>query len=84
MRTALYAKFPDHQGKYREFHRFRAPECDFADEKGLRSLVVFSKFPTKQIREFQNVIRELFCGIREFLPDNREGQSDPVSTENSI
>jgi hypothetical protein len=27
MRTALRVKFPDHQGKYREFSRFRPPEA---------------------------------------------------------
>jgi hypothetical protein len=72
MRTALHVKFPDHQGKYREFSRFQGPETYFAAGKVPPSLRFLSKFPTQQIREFQNVIRELFCGIREFTGDNRD------------
>jgi hypothetical protein len=75
MRTALRFKFPDHQGKYRKFSRFQGPETDLAAEKGSRSLWFLSKFPTQQIREFQNVIRELFCGIREFPGDNSDNRA---------
>jgi hypothetical protein len=39
------------------------------------SLWFLSKFPTQQIREFQNVIRELFCWIREFPGDNRDNRT---------
>jgi hypothetical protein len=60
MRTALRVKFPDHQGKYREFSRFQGPETHLAGEKTSHSLQLFSKFPTQLIREFQSVIRELF------------------------
>jgi hypothetical protein len=75
MRTALRVKFPDHQGKYREFSRFQGPETDLAAEKASCSLWFLSKFPTQQIREFQDVIRELFCGIREFTGDNRDNRT---------
>ena len=75
MRTALGVKFPDHQGKYREFSRLRGRETDLAAEKASHLLWFLSKFPTQQIREFQNVIRELFCGIREFTGDNRDNHT---------
>ena len=58
-----------------EFSRFQGPEADLAAEKASRSLGFLSKFPTQQIREFQNVIRELFCGIREFTGDNRDNHT---------
>jgi hypothetical protein len=67
MRTALRVKFPDHQGRYREFSRFQGPENYFAAGKASRSLWFLSKFPTQQIREFQNVIRELFAGSGNLL-----------------
>ena len=43
-RTLLCGKFPDKQGKYREFSRFQGPETYFALEKP-RLLSVFVKIP---------------------------------------
>src|SRR5271166_2479267 len=78
MRIALRVKFPDHQGKYREFSRFQAPRPTWQPKKAARSLWFLSKFPNTTDQEFQNVIRELFCGIREFPGDNRVSTVDPV------
>ncbi len=52
MRNALRFKFPDHQGKYREFSRFRPSRSLFEAEKALSSLAFFFEFPTRRIREF--------------------------------
>jgi hypothetical protein len=40
MRTALHVKFTDHQGKYREFPRFRAPRAAWEP----RSLYILAGF----------------------------------------
>ena len=52
MRTSLRIKFPDHQGKYREFLQFRSSWGRLAAEKSLSSLGFLSKFPTQRNREF--------------------------------
>jgi hypothetical protein len=45
MRTALHLKFPDQQGKYREFSRFQGPKTDLAAGKSLMFSLVFVKIP---------------------------------------
>ncbi len=65
-------KFPDHQGKYREFSRFRLPWRRVACEKALSSLGISSEFPTQPNREFFWWNREFFRRNREFDPQNRE------------
>ena len=52
MRTVLRVKFPDHQGKYREFSRFRRLATKIKLKKALASLEFLSKFPTQRIGEF--------------------------------
>ena len=51
MRNDLRVKFPDDQGKYREFSRFRASLTRFAPEKASSSFGFLSKFPTQPNRE---------------------------------
>src|SRR5216684_4027101 len=51
MRTSLHVKFPDHQGKYREFRRFRPSRGRVVAEKALSSLGFSSEFPTQRNRE---------------------------------
>src|ERR1039458_4142285 len=72
MRTALSVKFPDHQGKYREFSRFRLSSSRFADEKASPSFRFLAKFPTQQNRELFSSNREFNRRIREFSSENRE------------
>ena len=74
-RTALYVKFPDHQGKYREFER-SDPHFDRPrDEKRRRCLGFLAKFPTQRNREFLRGNRELFLRIREFSGPTRESSN---------
>ena len=72
MRTALRVKLPDHQGKYREFSRFRLPWGRVAAEKASSSVGFSSKFPTQPNRELFWRNREFFRRNREFDPQNRE------------
>jgi hypothetical protein len=72
MRTALRIKFPDHQGKYREFSRFRTPWGRVAAEKASSSVGFSLKFPTQPNRELFWRNREFFRRNREFDPQNRE------------
>ena len=65
MRSALRVKFPDHQGKYREFSSFGASRSHLTAEKALSSLGFLTKFPTQRNRE-------LFWRNREFSRRNRE------------
>jgi hypothetical protein len=73
MRTALRGKFPDHQGKYREFHRLRAVLAFHPVEKTARTLGFFLEFPGDRNREFRLPIRE------EKFPDPL-----PISEPNSL
>ena len=66
------SKFPDQQGKYREFLRFWAPEGGLRPEYTLSSLGFLSKFPTQRNREFFNANRELFYLNRVFPSNNGE------------
>src|SRR5277367_2066930 len=72
MRTALRVKFPDHQGKYREFPGFQPSWCRLGAEKATYSLRFFIEFPTQLNREFFKLKRELFRRNREFALNNRE------------
>jgi hypothetical protein len=72
MRTGLCVKFPDHQGRYREFSRFCPSWSPPAPEKALSSLGFLSKFPTQRNREFFLANRELNLPIREFPGRSRE------------
>jgi hypothetical protein len=67
MRTALRVKFPDHQGKYREFSRFRRSETYLAAEKASRSLQFLSKFPTQRSGNFKMLSGNYFAGSGNFL-----------------
>jgi len=60
------SKFPDQQGKYREFRRFRPVSNQMRAEKSFVSLMNLSKFPTQQNREFLLPNREFILTIREF------------------
>jgi len=51
-RTALRVKFPDLQGKYREFLRFWSSAGRLRGENTLSALWFFSEFPTQRNREF--------------------------------
>jgi hypothetical protein len=51
-RTALRVKFPDLQGKYREFLRFWSSAGRLCGENTLSALWFFSEFPTQRNREF--------------------------------
>ena len=50
MQTALYVKFPDHQGKYREFSRFQPPCGRFETKISLvfSRVLVEIPYPTEQ------------------------------------
>src|ERR1039458_8393515 len=72
MRTALRIKFPDHQGKYREFSRFRPPWGRVAAEKASSSVGFSLKFPTQPNRELFWRNREFFRRNREFSGRSRE------------
>src|SRR5208337_1063576 len=72
MRNALCVKFPDHQGKYREFSRFRPSQGRLAAEKALSSLGFLTKFPTQPNRELFWRNREFFRCNREFSRRSRE------------
>ncbi len=84
MRTALQAKFPDHQGKYRELSLFRASRGQLAAEKSLSFLGFLSEFPTQRIREFSNLIREFCWRIREFSGRSREIHLAGDAARNSL
>jgi len=64
--------FPDHQGKYREFSRFRVSQTRFAPEKASSSFGFLSKFPTQPNRELFSSNREFNRRIRVFSSENRE------------
>jgi hypothetical protein len=72
MRTGLCVKFPDHQGRYREFSRFWPSWIPPTPEKALFSLGFLSKFPTQRNREFFPLNRKLSSLIREFSGRSRE------------
>ena len=59
------AKFPDHQGKYREFRRFRSDLRIFEMENCFGSRCLFLKFPKIRNKELILNNREIFGGIRE-------------------
>src|SRR5208337_4555286 len=77
MRNALCVKFPDHQGKYREFSRFRPSQGRLAAEKAVSSLGFLRKFPTQPNRELFWRNREFFPRIREFTGRIREISNSP-------
>ncbi len=66
MRTALWIKFPDKQGKNREFLRFQARSERSRPEKLRIGLGSSGKFPTQWNRELFLGNRDLFPQIREF------------------
>jgi hypothetical protein len=66
------SKFPDKQGKNREFLRFQHGSDRHSDEKTKRCLGFFGKFPTQWNRELLLGNRELFLRIREFTGQIRE------------
>src|SRR5208283_5825450 len=72
MRTALRVKFPDDQGRYREFLRFGPPWALAPTEKLWSSLGFSSTFPTQPNRELFWRNREFFRCNREFSGRSRE------------
>src|SRR5208282_4437624 len=72
MRTALRVKFPDDQGRYREFLRFGPPWALAPTEKLWSSLGFLSKFSTQPNRELFWRNREFFRRNREFSGRSRE------------
>ena len=72
MRTALRVKFPDQQGKYREFLRFLPRFGQLSAEKAAYRLGFIGKFPTQPNRELFSPNRESFLPIREFSGRSRE------------
>jgi len=70
-------RFPDHQGKYREFERSNPDFDRLRDEKCRRCLGFLGKFPTQRNREFLSGNRELFLRIREFSGLIRENSNSP-------
>src|ERR1700730_3155649 len=72
MRTALPVKFPDHQGKNREFSGFRPDWDERTPRKCRLNKGFFSKFPTQRNRELQQANREFFGPIRELSGSSRE------------
>ena len=75
MRTALRIKFPDHHGKYREFHRFWTLLCYVSHQKPQRSPRLFGEFPKIWNRELILKNREGFLVIRELNEAIKEIES---------
>ena len=76
-------RFPDQQGKYREFRDFRmlywaqyGPEARIYKD-------FFSKFPTQRNRAFQKPNREFFAQIKELSGPSRETVPSRLRMQNS-
>ena len=65
-------KFPDHQGKYREFLRFWPFSKHPSAERLFVYLINLGKFPTQRNKEFLQSNREFLFRIREFSGRIRE------------
>ena len=77
MRTALCLNFPDHQGNYREFSRFRATEADLE----LRKPRIIGGFSQNSLLNgsgnFKMLSGNYFAGSGNFLEITGEAQSTP-------